>query len=513
MGSTSDNPMRTMMKRRNIVVFMTDQQIGDTQPPFGMKAHMPNLERLHENGVAFTEAYCPSPHCCPSRATFFTGLYPSEHGVWNNVKYSAALHRGLYDGVRVFSEDLKEAGYKLYFSGKWHVSAEEGPKDRGFEVLYEIQQPLDGYHPYGNHPDTKDWDRFEQNPYTATEGLPREPGMIRRVGYPDYVQYGETENPFHDEDVADAATERIKTLGEEPFFLYAGTLGPHDHYFVPERFLDLYPIEEICLPESFDDPMTDKPGLYRRTRDQFARLTKEEQKESLRHYLAFCSYEDYLFGKLLNALEERGLLDDTVVMYVSDHGDYAGAHGLWTKGLPCFREAYHICSTIGFGGVKGGRRYEDALVSLADFAPTFLELAGVESGRRFAGQSLVPFLKGEKPDGWRRELYTQSNGNELLGIQRAVFDDKYKYVFNGFDYDELYDLEHDPHELHNLMDRPEYKGLVRSMCKKMWKFALENQDNIVHMYIMTALAPFGPGLAYEEDGESDEETDVRKEEL
>ena len=91
----------------NFLIFMTDQQRGDMQPTFG-KAITPNLEKLAENGVVFRRAYCPSPHCCPSRATFFSGLYPSRHGVWNNVDLADALSRGLYDDVRLFSEDLKE---------------------------------------------------------------------------------------------------------------------------------------------------------------------------------------------------------------------------------------------------------------------------------------------------------------------------------------------------------------------------------------------------------------------
>ena len=98
-----------MSKRPNILVFMTDHQRGDTM--FKEKGTiMPNLNRLMENGVTFSEAFCPMPHCCPARATFFTGLYPSQHGIWNNVTNASALAAGLKSGVRLFSEDLKKAG-------------------------------------------------------------------------------------------------------------------------------------------------------------------------------------------------------------------------------------------------------------------------------------------------------------------------------------------------------------------------------------------------------------------
>ncbi len=118
-------------RQPNFLIFMTDQQAGFSQMAES-GVHMPNLERLKANGASFDRAYCPSPHCCPSRASFFSGLYPSEHGVWNNVDLAGALSHGPYDGVKMFSEELKASGYQMYYSGKWHVSAESGPGDAGF---------------------------------------------------------------------------------------------------------------------------------------------------------------------------------------------------------------------------------------------------------------------------------------------------------------------------------------------------------------------------------------------
>lgn len=262
----------------------------------------------------------------------------------------------------------------------------------------------------------------------------------------------------------------------------------------------MYDPQELELPESFADTMEDKPALYRRTWERFGQLTEREQRECLRHFYAFCTYEDWLFGKLLHAVEELGRMEDTVILYLSDHGDYVGAHGLWTKGLPCFKEAYHICAMIGGAGISEPGRTEDCMVSLADFAPTILEMAGIPAGRSFSGSSLVPFLKGESTPAWRQECCTQTNGNEVYGIQRAVWNRKWKYVFNTFDYDELYDLEADPHEMHNLLqgrglteDSP-FRDIVKEMCYKLWSFAREHKDTCVNPYVTTAFAPFGPGI-------------------
>lgn len=486
------------MNRPNILIFMTDHQRGDTVPPF-TRAIMPNLNSLYSESVSFTRTYCPSPHCCPSRASFFSGLYPSEHGVWNNVDVGNALSRGLFDDVRLWSEELRDVGYDMYFSGKWHVSAEEGPTDRGFESLNTDRH---SYKKAKNAPLTYEWDFFYKDAYINTGNETRIEGEIIRPGYPRYFQYGETENPFRDADVIDAAEAQLAVLPEDrPWCMYVGTLGPHDPYFVPKRFLDMYNIEDIKLPDNFHDDMSDKPYIYRRTQARYKQLSEKEHLESMRHYLAFCTYEDYLFGRLMDTLKKHSDYDNTIIIYMSDHGDYMGEHGLWAKGLPCFHSAYHIPLLIRWPGqIKNPGRSVNSLISMTDLAPTILEMAGVNVGRVFSGKSLVPFLHGEKPANWRQEIHTQSNGNEIYGIQRSVMTDEWKYVYNSFDRDELYNLKNDPFELHNLIfddaGMEKHLEIVKEMCRKMWRFAYEHQDTCINPYIMTALAPFGPGSVY-----------------
>jgi len=485
-------------KKPNFLIFMTDQQLGATQNR-GSQAYMPNLERLKRRGVAFEHAYCTAPHCCPSRASFFTGLYPSEHGVWNNVDLAGAFSHGLYDGVKLFSEDLKEAGYQMYFSGKWHVSAQEGPEDRGFGSDIFLTEARPSYKTWENRPCMDEWKWFEEGRYIK-EMRERQEGEIFRLGFPEYRQYGVTEKPFDDSLVASRAAEWLEHMdGDHPFCMYVGPVGPHNPYFVPQEYLDLYPEEEIRLPDSWEDEMFDKPNLYRRTRERFAQMGKSEQIRNLRHYLAFCSYEDALFGSLLDVLERRNLEEDTIVLYVSDHGDYAGAHGLWTKGLPCFEEAYHICSVMGYGGIKAEGSVVSQKISLVDYAPTFLELAGIDGKRSFSGFSLKPFLDGKVPKAWRSETYTQCNGNECYGLQRSIFTEKYHLVFNAFDYDELYDLEKDSECMRNVIREPEYEEVIFELYRKLWEFAYKHKDALGQSYVTTALARFGPGIMKERE--------------
>ena len=487
------------MQRPNILVFMTDQQRADTIPPYS-RARMPNLERFCSEGVVFTQAFCPSPHCCPSRATFFTGLYPSQHGVWNNVDVPNTLSRGLHEGVRLWSQDLRDSGYDMYYSGKWHVSSVETPRDRGWDMssgAAAVRDHSDRY--YHTLPEMREWSQYQKS-----QGRPldreRGEGEIARPGYPLYTHYGEREDLFNDQKVVTDAVEVLrgrKGGADKPWCHFVGTLGPHDPYFAPQRFLDMYDVDDIELPESFGDLMGDKPGLYRRLRGRFDQLSEREHKEAIRHYLAFCSYEDYLFGQVLDALDESGQADNTLVLYISDHGDYVAEHGLWCKGLPCFRGAYHIPVVMRWpNGIEMPDRIVDALVSLADFAPTFLELAGVPIDRRMVGMSLTPFLFGKTPESWRDAVFTQSNGNELYGIQRSVMTKEWKFVYNGFDFDELYDLRSDPDETRNLASDPQYMEVIRQLSRVLWQFAYDTNDVCVNSYIATALATYGPGEAF-----------------
>jgi arylsulfatase A-like enzyme len=485
-----------MPKRPNILIFMTDHQRADTVLP-SHPAVTPNVDRLAREGVTFSNCYCPSPHCCPSRATFHTGLYPSRHGVWNNICNRQALSRGVKPGVRLWSEDLSEAGYRLHFSGKWHVSMEESPADRGWQEHF-VSAAAGTHH--GVH-----WDHYRE---LAAQPAPsrRGEGEMLRPGYGTYRLYGSgpDEGTRHDELAIAKALEVLDGLsaGSAPWCLFVGTIAPHDPYVVPERYLALYDLDDVPLPESFGDDLLDKPVIYRRMREmRFGQLSEREVREAIRHFWAYCTYLDDLFGRLLEALERTGQSDDTLVLYCADHGDYCGEHGLFAKGIPCFRGAYHVPAVVRWPAevADPGRRV-DGLVSLADFAPTLLEIAGMETERHFVGTSLAPFLRGDGPSDWRDEIHTQCNGVELYYTQRSVMTAESKYVFNGFDQDELYDLSRDPHELRNLASDPAYEELKRDMCARMWRFAWREDDTAINPYVTVSLAPYGPAEAFRGDG-------------
>jgi len=480
------------MDNPNILIFMTDHQRADTILP-EHPAITPNLDRFTEEGVTFTRAFCPAPHCCPARATFFSGLYPSRHGVWNNICNRQALSHGLKEGVQLWSEDLAQAGYQLHFAGKWHVSVEESPGDRGWTEHFVTGAA-------GTHHGVT-WDRYRELA-AESDAAERGEGEILRPGYGTYRLYGSSgdQGNKHDETAVEKALEVLESLGSspDPWCLYVGAVAPHDPYVVPQRFLDLYDVEDVSLPASYADDLGDKPRIYRRMREmRFGQLSEREVREGIRHFWAYCSYLDDLFGRLLDALDQTGQRDDTLVLYGADHGDYCGEHGLFAKGIPCFQGAYNVPAVVRWpAGIQTPGRRVDAFVSLADFAPTFIEAAGLKADRPFTGASLVPFLRNETPPSWRDELHTQCNGVELYYTQRSVMTRDYKYVFNGFDQDELYDLRTDPDEMQNLAEDPACAEVKRELCGRMWRFAEGEDDTAINPYITVGLAPFGPAEAF-----------------
>lgn len=147
-------------------------------------------------------------------------------------------------------------------------------------------------------------------------------------------------------------------------------------------------------------------------------------------------------------------------------------------------------------GIADPGRTEDAFVSLADFAPTFLDVAGVPLPDDLTGRSLVPFLHGQAPEDWRDTVFAQCNGVELYYTQRIVMTHEYKYVYNGFDNDELYDLRLDPLEMTNRSDDPNYTATKHELVWRMWRFAAEQGDELImNSYYTVALAPWGPADA------------------
>ena len=475
----------------NILIVMTEHQQGRTVDP-DCPCRMPNIkDRIAGEGLRFELGYTPNALCSPARASFFTGLYPSVHGMYNNYHSIPVIHGGLFSGVKLFSENLKKAGYNLSYVGKWHVSGEKGPADYGWHVP-EGQVPWDGRTLGFPKPGGR-LRRYREPP----KNLKRY-AIIKRNGWPDYVLYGT--RPGKLEDMIDfkrgkIATEEIKRLSKrpEPWIIYVGLTEIHDPYIVVEPYASMYDPEEVPLPENYYDTLEDKPAIYRRMRRQlWDQLNEDQIREAIAYYWGLCTMNDDVVGMLLDALEDAGVEDNTLVLFTADHGDQVGGHGLFLKGVLPFEESYRIPMVVRWPNVIKRGSICSEFVTLCNFAPTFCEVAGAEPLSPCHGRSLLPIFEGSVPEDWPKTFYGQFLGTEYYYTQRIIRDHQYKYVFNAFDFDELYDLQNDPYEMKNLAFDPAYEDAKKRLIEEMWRWALRTDDIIFNSYPSVALVPYGP---------------------
>lgn len=460
----------------NLLLLMTDQQRADTITPGG-PCLTPHLQALAAQGSRFARCYATNPICSPSRASLYTGLLPSTHGMTDVTHAVGPTQAELAPGLPFWSRTLHDAGYRTAHFGKWHVERSDELERFGFDE-YEVDLRLTG---------------------VQTSELPLSPRVeVRQDGYRTFLLAGVSEERAGDSREAQLFDRGIAFLEaaaherERPWALVVSTEAPHDPFLVPRELYDRYDPGSLEQPVSADDEMHDKPAIYRRIRRTWEALGATERAQATACYYAACSGIDDQVGRILAALRESGQEDDTLVVFTSDHGDYLGAHGLWLKGVAAFEEAYRVPLVLRGPGIPSGLRV-DAPVSLLDLPRTLVRLL---LGSDFGGHGcdLAPWLEGRQGAG---EAYAEFHGQRFRYTQRVLWQGALKYVFNGFDEDELYDLEADPAECRNLAREPEARPLLRALAARMWARARECGDRTFTeaQYGMFRFAPVGPEAA------------------
>ena len=451
---------------------------------------MPNVkDRIAGQGLRFDNGYTPTALCAPARASFFSGLYSTGHGMYNNYNSKTVMHTGLFPGVTLFSENLKRAGYSLSFIGKWHVSAEKNPADHGWD------RPFIG--PANQRKAPVPRPKGEELKERRFHGLKRA-AIVTQEGWPSFAVYGTRQGVLADMGnfkMGRQAIEEIKRLSKkpDPWIIYVGMTDLHIPYTVVEPYASMYDPNDVPLPENYHDLMEDKPAIYRRMRqERWSQLSERQIREAIAYYWGLCSMNDDIMGMLLDTLDEEDVAKNTLVLYTSDHGDQMGGHGVFLKGVFPFEESYNIPMAIRWPAVIEPGSVSSEFATLCDFAPTFCEMTGSEPMPHSHGRSLVPLFEGATPDDWPQTFFGQYNGTDYYYIQRIIRDRRYKYVFNGFDFDELYDLQEDPHEIKNLAADLNYEDVKRRLIAEMWRWHKKTDDIIDGPYPSVAIVPYGP---------------------
>lgn len=472
-----------MKRTPNLLFLMTDQQRADTVAQGG-PCLTPNLQALAREGADLGRCYAPNPICSPTRASLFTGLLPHAHGMVDVTHAVPATRADLAPGLEFWTSRLKAAGYRVGYFGKWHVERSDELERFGIDE-YEVELRLTGL---------------------PVHDAPLDPRVeIDQPGYRRFLLAGVTDAP-----VAETPEARLVDRGlaflrdaaadERPWALFVATEAPHDPYVAPREHYERYDPADIALPASFADDLVGRPAIYRRIAAAWDQLDEGRVRQAIACYYAACSLVDDQFGRLLEALDASGAADDTYVVFTSDHGDYLGAHGMFLKGVAPFEEAYRVPLLVRGPGIAPGTRVEEP-VSLLDLGPTLTRLL-LGEGFGGHGRDLSGLLMGgARPAGagggsepGLSQAYAEFHGQRLGYTQRIVWRGRYKYVFNGFDADELYDLEADPHELRNLAGEPDAREVLKEMASHMWRVVRETGDDTLGKaeYGMFRFAPVGP---------------------
>jgi len=275
------------------------------------------------------------------------------------------------------------------------------------------------------------------------------------------------------------AAERKRT--GRPFFVFSTFWAPHWPCFVPEPFASMYEPADVPLPANFHDTFEGRTRMAERISRAWPVTGIDDEtgwRRLIAKYWGFCTLLDAQVGRILDALEELGIADRTLVIFTTDHGDMQGSHGrIYDKGMFMFEELYHIPLIARGPGVGAKGAVCRAFVSNVDIATTALDAAGIEIPAHHDGRSLLRLLADVTAD-WDDDVYCQFTGYRVLATMRMVRWADYKYIFNAHDYDELYDLAEDPHELKNRIADPAYSEIAREGRERIIRHAHRSGEAI-----------------------------------
>ncbi|MCZ6677494.1 MAG: sulfatase-like hydrolase/transferase [Candidatus Poribacteria bacterium] len=428
--------------RPNVLFIMSDEHGPMFSGTYGHPlVQTPNMARLAANGVTFNNAYCNSPLCMPSRMSFITGRYIHHVGTWDNAT-------PLRSDAVTWAHLLRAAGYDVVLSGKQHFG--------GLDQLHGFRAQLARDLHAENRHGLFDWSNGTPpatRPWGGLEGAG--PGTTAEI------------------EVDDLAEEqalvylRHPARKEQPWALNVSFIAPHFPLVVPQRFWDLYPLDAIDLPEIPSGHLENQHPVYKRMRSMFGCIDFPETlvRRGRAGYYGLITYLDEKIGRLLDALEETDQLNNTVVVYTSDHGEMNGEHGMWRKSN-FYEASARIPLQIAWPGhLPAGRRI-DEVVSLVDVTATLLDIAGAPQITPLDGDSLVPLMQGDAED-WKDEAFSEYLAHGVARPMAMLRRGRYKFNYSLGDPPELYDLQNDSNEFHNLAEDASHQAICEDLQARL----------------------------------------------
>lgn len=428
------------------VLFMVADDLAATLGCYGHpQAKTPHLDALAQRGVLFSRAYCQFPHCNPSRASMLSGLRPNQTRVTDNADV-------LYDnvpGVVTLPHCFRQQGYATARCGKiFHLGIPTGLESKDDPQAWDFGTPFKDERPY---------------PPKRESAVKVKTGKKQGLVWQEI--YGEDDALCDGGFVRTAADWLKKRDATKPFFLAVGFHRPHLPLVAPAKYFDQYPLESITLPAAPANDVDDIPAPARNgaVPGYAMTATPEQRRASIRAYLACVSYVDAQVGYMMESLKEQGLLENTVVVFTSDHGWHLGEHDLWHK-RSLFEESARVPLIVSAPGQQVGHR-SNSLVELLDLYPTLCDLSGLRAPAQVQGKSLRPTLSSSSAE-VHQAVFTQARrGADAQFWGRSIRTSRWRCTEwnEGRDGLELYDHDNDPSEYTNLAANPAHAVTLKRL--------------------------------------------------
>ncbi len=445
-----------MSKQPNILFVLTDQQRWDYVGYAGGPPRTPNIDRIAARGVAFNHCYTSCPICAPARIALAAGMQAGRIASNSNDSY---LHRS----TTTYYQRLRDYGYRVGAVGKLDLAKTGGPPglagDLPRNYVWGFTHPVEteGKWAAGTRPTAF-------GPYTKLlEDRGLQAKLHEDYRYRSSVSFPEASYPsilpdelFADTWIGQRSVQWLEEIPRDaPWHLFVSFVGPHDPFDPPAKYVE--PYENMDMPPAIDADLTGKPAWLGAS-GHYDPAEAEDVAKARRHYCGAIEAIDDQVGFILQALEARGELDNTYIIFSSDHGENLGDHGTWEKQL-AYDPSIRVPLAVAGPGIEGGRT-SDAMIELIDINPLICAMAGLPPQENLDARDFSPVLRSQTHE-HRDFIYT------MMPRFHCVRTRRHKFVNNMNDIDELYDMQDDPEELHNIAETdPDTAGELRRLLKR-----------------------------------------------
>lgn len=447
--------------KKNVVLIHTDEHVWTFLGCMGNdEVKTPNIDALAASAMLFDTSYACNGVCVPSRACLLTGRYPIAHGISSNVQK-------LPDSEQIMGQYFSKEGYRTGYFGKTHYGGhDDDMKGDGWQESFIWKKEyndylkannIDAHYPEGaeiRSPDMRYWN-------VGTSNIPYE--------------------HYFEKVIADRAIDFINKNKDNPFMCFVGNLAPHGPFSPPKPYDTMYKPEDLSIEPVYEHELDNKPPAFIRWVEQNKKYTSEDElRIYMAHIYGLITMVDDQVGRIVEALKEADIYDDTMIIFTSDHGDFSSAYGIIGKSWCMDDRLMRVPLIVSHPDFRNTSRVSNELNENVDILPTILDYCGLKAPIALQGKSLLPLIEGRSSKHKEAVFgYNYFYNTETHLTQTMIRCGRWKLIQANDFKGELYDMQDDPREINNLIDLPEHAALITDLREKILRWHIDNSGTTV----------------------------------